>query len=66
MTELHTGLVISHLGKGVAVEVDNKIILCQTPAPPLVPARDMGNSLQLLQHLQPLVGRLTHAGIANS
>ncbi|NOR80998.1 MAG: ribosome small subunit-dependent GTPase A [Methyloprofundus sp.] len=30
MTELHTGLVISHLGKGVAVEVDNKIFLCQT------------------------------------
>lgn len=30
MTELHTGLVISHLGKGIAVEVDNNIILCQT------------------------------------
>lgn len=30
MTELHAGLVISHLGKGVAVEVDNKIFLCQT------------------------------------
>ncbi len=30
MTELHTGLVISHLGKGIAVEVNNEIILCQT------------------------------------
>ncbi|NOQ13774.1 MAG: ribosome small subunit-dependent GTPase A [Methyloprofundus sp.] len=30
MTELHIGLVISHLGKGIAVEVDNKVILCQT------------------------------------
>ena len=30
MTDLHTGLVISHLGKGIAVEVDNNIILCQT------------------------------------
>jgi len=30
MTKLHVGLVISHLGKGIAVEVDNKIILCQT------------------------------------
>ena len=30
MPELHTGLVISHLGKGIAVEVDNQIILCQT------------------------------------
>lgn len=30
MTELHAGLVISHLGKGIAVEVDNHIILCQT------------------------------------
>ncbi|GFO71733.1 ribosome biogenesis GTPase/thiamine phosphate phosphatase [Bathymodiolus japonicus methanotrophic gill symbiont] len=30
MTELHAGLVISHLGKGVAVEVDGNIILCQT------------------------------------
>lgn len=30
MTELQTGLVISHLGKGIAVEVDNNIILCQT------------------------------------
>ncbi len=30
MTELHIGLVISHLGKGIAVEVDNNIILCQT------------------------------------
>ena len=30
MSELHTGLVISHLGKGIAVEVDNNIILCQT------------------------------------
>ncbi len=29
MIELHTGLVISHLGKGIAVEVDNTIILCQ-------------------------------------
>ncbi|BCG64500.1 MAG: ribosome biogenesis GTPase/thiamine phosphate phosphatase [Methyloprofundus sp.] len=30
MTELHSGLVISHLGKGIAVEVNNEIILCQT------------------------------------
>ncbi len=30
MTELQTGLVISHLGKGIAVEVDSEIILCQT------------------------------------
>ncbi len=30
MTELQTGLVISHLGKGIAVELDNTIILCQT------------------------------------
>lgn len=30
MTELQTGLVISHLGKGIAVEVDSNIILCQT------------------------------------
>lgn len=30
MTELHSGLVISHLGKGIAVEVDNQILLCQT------------------------------------
>lgn len=30
MTELYAGRVISHLGKGIAVEVDNKIILCQT------------------------------------
>ena len=30
MPELHTGLVISHLGKGIAVEVDKHIILCQT------------------------------------
>ncbi|WP_428355795.1 ribosome small subunit-dependent GTPase A [Methyloprofundus sp.] len=30
MTELQSGLVISHLGKGVAVEVDGNIILCQT------------------------------------
>ena len=30
MTELHAGLVISHLGKGIAVEVDGNIILCQT------------------------------------
>jgi len=30
MTELYTGLVISHLGKGIAVEVNNNIILCQT------------------------------------
>ena len=30
MTDLHDGLVISHLGKGIAVEVDGHIILCQT------------------------------------
>lgn len=30
MPELATGLVISHLGKGIAVEVDSKVILCQT------------------------------------
>ena len=30
MTELYSGLVISHLGKGIAVEIDNNIILCQT------------------------------------
>ena len=30
MTELHAGLVISHLGKGISVEIDGNIILCQT------------------------------------
>ncbi len=30
MTELFEGLVISHLGKGLAVETANKTILCQT------------------------------------
>lgn len=30
MSELHSGLVISHLGQGIAVEVDGTIILCQT------------------------------------
>ncbi len=30
MTEHYLGLVISHLGKGIAVEVDKQIILCQT------------------------------------
>ncbi len=30
MTDLVTGLVISHLGKGIAVEVEHQIILCQT------------------------------------
>lgn len=30
MSELHSGLVISHLGQGTAVEVDGTIILCQT------------------------------------
>jgi len=30
MTELQNGLVISHLGKGIAVEVNSEIILCQT------------------------------------
>jgi len=30
MTTLLTGLVISNLGKGVAVEYDNTVILCQT------------------------------------
>jgi ribosome biogenesis GTPase len=30
MTELQQGLVISHLGKGLAVESGNKTILCQT------------------------------------
>ncbi len=30
MTELYSGLVISHLGQGIAVEVNNEIILCQT------------------------------------
>jgi len=30
MTELQAGLVISHLGKGIAVEVNSEIILCQT------------------------------------
>ena len=30
MAELLEGLVIAHLGQGIAVEHDNKIILCQT------------------------------------
>jgi len=30
MNDLYTGLVISNLGKGVAVEIDDEIILCQT------------------------------------
>ncbi|MGR9114428.1 MAG: ribosome small subunit-dependent GTPase A [Gammaproteobacteria bacterium] len=30
MTQLLEGLVVSHLGKGIAVESDGKIILCQT------------------------------------
>jgi len=30
MTDLIEGLVISHLGQGIAVEVENKILLCQT------------------------------------
>lgn len=30
MADLLEGLVISHLGQGIAVEYDNKIILCQT------------------------------------
>ena len=30
MTELNEGLVIAHLGQGIAVEYDHKIILCQT------------------------------------
>jgi len=30
MTELLEGLVIAHLGQGIAVEYDDKIILCQT------------------------------------
>ncbi len=30
MTELHKGLVISHLGQGIAVEVSDIIYLCQT------------------------------------
>lgn len=30
MDELQSGLVISHLGKGIAVEVNGTIILCQT------------------------------------
>jgi ribosome biogenesis GTPase len=30
MAELQEGLVIAHLGQGIAVEHDNKIILCQT------------------------------------
>ncbi|MGR9046066.1 MAG: ribosome small subunit-dependent GTPase A [Gammaproteobacteria bacterium] len=30
MAELLEGLVISHLGKGIAVESDGKIVLCQT------------------------------------
>ncbi|MFA6051403.1 MAG: ribosome small subunit-dependent GTPase A [Methylobacter sp.] len=30
MTQLIEGLVISHLGQGIAVEYDHKIILCQT------------------------------------
>ncbi|WNB75455.1 ribosome small subunit-dependent GTPase A [Methylomonas koyamae] len=30
MAELHQGLVVSHLGKGIAVEVGEQIVLCQT------------------------------------
>jgi len=30
MTALQEGLVVSHLGKGIAVEVDQQIVLCQT------------------------------------
>ncbi|MBT5222289.1 MAG: ribosome small subunit-dependent GTPase A [Gammaproteobacteria bacterium] len=30
MSDLHSGLVISHLGQGIAVEVDGTTILCQT------------------------------------
>lgn len=30
MTELHEALVVAHLGKGLAVEVDSQIVLCQT------------------------------------
>ena len=30
MTKLHEGLVISHLGQGIAVEISNTIYLCQT------------------------------------
>lgn len=30
MNALHEGLVVSHLGKGIAVEVDQQIVLCQT------------------------------------
>jgi len=30
MTDLIEGLVVSHLGQGIAVEVENKILLCQT------------------------------------
>lgn len=30
MTALHEGLVVAHLGKGIAVEVDTQTILCQT------------------------------------
>lgn len=30
MAELHQGLVVSHLGKGIAVEVGEQTVLCQT------------------------------------
>lgn len=30
MADLHEGLVISHLGQGIAVEKDGEIVLCQT------------------------------------
>jgi len=30
MTDLIEGLVVSHLGQGIAVEVENEILLCQT------------------------------------
>lgn len=30
MAALSEGLVVAHLGKGIAVEVDNEIVLCQT------------------------------------
>ncbi len=30
MSALHEGLVVSHLGKGIAVEVNEQIVLCQT------------------------------------
>lgn len=80
MSELLTGLVISHLGKGIAVEVDNKIILCQTlrkletvaagdQVKVIIVAKDQGRVEELLpRHSlleRPSKGRKTRPVAAN-